>query len=268
MKEIGQERLKEIQLEIIDVVMKFCADNGLKCWLNGGTLLGAVRHKGYIPWDDDIDLGMLRPDYDKFMAMFNEKNERYKFVSAEIDSESFVYFGKVLDTSTVLYEPDEKGDKLSVYIDIFVMDNAPIDEAEQKKMFRRRNILFVCNLGRKLPVFLKPTRGGFLRRIAVSLFRAVLRVFPRHYFVKELVKNAKRYAYQDTGFVGDFVGLHNAVIRRERLEEMTGLDFEGRKYNAPVGYDEWLTLLYGDYMQLPPAEKRVSTHFFKAYEMD
>ncbi|MBQ6981111.1 MAG: LicD family protein, partial [Synergistaceae bacterium] len=65
MKEIDAARLKEIQIEILDVVMKFCEDNGINCWLNGGTLLGAVRHKGYIPWDDDVDLGMLRPDYDK-----------------------------------------------------------------------------------------------------------------------------------------------------------------------------------------------------------
>lgn len=268
MKEIGQERLKEIQLEIMDVVMKFCADNGIKCWLNGGTLLGAVRHKGYIPWDDDIDLGMLRPDYDKFIELFNKKNDRYKFSSAENNPESFNHFGKVFDTTTVLYEPDEKGDKLAVYIDIFVMDNAPLDEAEQKRMFRKSKVFFVCNLGRKLPIFLKPTRGGFLRRIAVSLFRAVLRIFPRHYFVQALVRNAKRYASNDTGLVGDFMGQHDAVIRRERLEEMTELEFEGKKYNAPIGYDEWLTKLYGDYMQLPPLEKRVSTHFFKAYELD
>ena len=268
MKEIGQERLKEIQLEIMDVVMKFCEDNGIKCWLNGGTLLGAVRHKGYIPWDDDIDLGMLRPDYDKFIELFNKKNDRYKFSSAENNPESFNHFGKVFDTSTVLYEPDEKGDKLAVYIDIFVMDNAPLDEAERKRMFRKSKVFFVCNLGRKLPIFLKPTRGGFLRRIAVSLFRAVLRIFPRHYFVQALVRNAKRYASNDTGLVGDFTGQHDAVMPRERLEEMTELEFEGKKYNAPIGYDEWLTKLYGDYMQLPPPEKRVSTHFFKAYELD
>ncbi|MBR0184936.1 MAG: LicD family protein [Synergistaceae bacterium] len=266
MREIDAARLKEIQIEILDVVMRFCEDNGINCWLNGGTLLGAVRHKGYIPWDDDVDLGMLRPDYDKFMAIFNAKNDHYKFVSYENDPESFEWSGKVLDTSTVLYEPNEKGEKLSVYVDIFVMDSAPEDKAKQMKMFRKRGVLRVCNLGRKLPIFLKPTRGGFLRRIAVSAFRAVLRIFPRHYFVRALVKNAKTYAGHDTGFVGDFTGLRNAVCRREVLEKMTQLEFEGKMYNAPAGYDEWLTALYGDYMKLPPVEKRVSTHFFKAYE--
>lgn len=268
MKEIDTKRLKEIQIEIVDAVMKFCDENGIKCWLNGGTLLGAVRHKGYIPWDDDIDLGMLRPDYDKFMEIFNTKNDRYKFVSAENDAESFEWFGKVFDTSTILYEPDEKGERLSVYVDIFVMDNAPIDEREQARMFRKRDIYFVCNLGRKLPVFLRPTRGGLLRRLAVYGFRAVLRIFPRHYFVRELVRNAKKFSGTDTGLVGDFTGLRDAVCRREILEEMTELEFEGKKYKAPKGYDEWLRRLYGDYMKLPPESERVSTHVFKAYERD
>ena len=268
MKEIDTKRLREIQLEILDVVTDFCGKNGIKCWLNAGTLLGAVRHGGYILWDDDVDLAMLRPDYDKFMAEFNTHNDRYRFVCYENEPESFTHFGKVFDTSTVLYEPDEKGERLSVYIDIFVMDNAPSDEAIRKRMFRRRDILYVCNLGRKLPIFLKPTRGGLMRRLAVYAFRAMLRVFPRHYFVKALVKNARAFADEDTGYAGDFTGTHNAVITRGLLEEMTQLEFEGKKYNAPVGYKEWLTLLYGDYMQLPPPEKRTSTHFFKAYELD
>lgn len=268
MREIKAEELKAIQIKILDAVMKFCSENGIKCWLNGGTLLGAVRHKGYIPWDDDVDLGMLRPDYDKFMAMFNAENSRYKFVSAENDSECFNHFGKVFDTSTVMYEPNEKGDKLSVYVDIFVMDNAPEGKAEQERILRRRNILTVCNLARKLPVFLKPTRGRFLRHLLVYAFRGVLRVFPRHYFVRKLVENAKSYSSFDTGLVGDFTGLRNAVIKRELLENMTQLEFEGKMYNAPIGYEEWLTRLYGDYMQLPPPEKRISTHVFKAYVLD
>ncbi|MBQ3764654.1 MAG: LicD family protein [Synergistaceae bacterium] len=265
MREIDIEELKAIQLQILDEVMSFCDKNGIKCWINGGTLLGAVRHKGYIPWDDDVDLGMLRPDYDKFMAAFNNHSKRYKFVSYETDPDSFEWFGKVFDTSTVLYEPDEKGERLSVYVDIFVMDNAPKSKAEQAKMFRKRNFFIVCNLARKLPILLKPTKGGFLRRVAVSAFRAVLRVFPKHYFTEQLVENAKSHSCDETGLVGDFSGLRIAVCKREVLENLVELEFEGKKYKAPEGYDQWLTLLYGDYMKLPPAEKRVSTHFFKAY---
>ena len=77
MKNISVEELKSVQIAILDVVSKYCDEHGIRYWLDGGTLLGAVRHKGYIPWDDDIDLGMLRPDFDRFIHEFNRYDSRY-----------------------------------------------------------------------------------------------------------------------------------------------------------------------------------------------
>ena len=267
MQEIKESELREIQMDMASFVDEICRKHNLEYSLGGGTLLGAIRHGGYIPWDDDIDLGMLRPDYDRFMATFNGYNPRYRFSSAENDPESFTHFGKVFDTSTILYEPDEKGTRLSVYVDIFPMDNAPLNVDEQKKILRRRDIYTVCNLGRKLPVFLKPTRGGVFHVLAVYAFRAVLRVFPRHWFVRKLVENA-RSCKDDTGLVGDFTGLRNAVYPAEYLRTVTAGEFEGKSYNLPAGWDGWLKALYGDYMTLPPETERVSTHKFKAYWKD
>ena len=76
MREINTEELKKIQVEILDVMSQFCEKHGIQYWLDWGTLLGAIRHKGYIPWDDDVDTGMLRKDYDIFMKLFNEENDR------------------------------------------------------------------------------------------------------------------------------------------------------------------------------------------------
>ena len=135
MKEIGVEDLKRIQLEILSVVAEFCEKNGIRYWIDSGTLLGAVRYGGYIPWDDDIDVGMLREDYDKFSEAFNKANEKYKFVCYENRKDFYLPHGKVCDSSTVLYEPDENGYKLSVNIDIFVYDNDPDDDEEFKKMY-------------------------------------------------------------------------------------------------------------------------------------
>ena len=84
----------------------------------------------------------------------------------------------------------------------------------------------------------------------------------------DLVRNAKRFAGADTEYFGDFTGTHNAAMRRDLAENITRLEFEGKKYNAPAGYEEWLRKLFGDYMRLPAPEKRASTHFFRAYELD
>ena len=266
MREIHSDEMRKIQLDILDYVMKFCDDNNISCWLNGGTLLGAVRHKGYIPWDDDIDLGMLRPDYDKFMKIFNEQaDKRYRFHCFENDPELLRPFGKVYDENTIFYEVSENGVKLSVNIDIFAMDNAPDDDKAAYGMLRKRNIYVLLNLARRMPVFLKPTRGNFLRSLCVYAFRLITRIFPRDYFTRKLIENAKSCISQVTKRIGDFSGLHSTMLDKSAFDELKTLEFEGRKYKVPGDYDGWLRGLFGDYMTLPPEEKRVSTHKFKAY---
>lgn len=264
MHQLNITELKRKQLEILDVTANFCAEHNIKYWLDGGTLIGAIRHKGYIPWDDDIDVGMLRQDYDKFTASFNEYNERCKVVCFENDSSFFVPFAKVMDTETLLYEPDEKGQKLCINIDIFVYDSAPDDEAAVHDMFRKRNIFHVCNVARQARIFQRP-KGGILRRLCVYALRMAVRVFPRNYFVRKTIENAKRYVNEQTERIGNFVGVMRMTCSRRALASCIDGEFEGRHYRIPAGYDEYLREFYGDYMQLPPEEKRISTHIFKAY---
>ncbi len=171
MREIGVNELKLIQLEILDVVAKFCEEHGINYWIDCGSLLGAVRHKGYIPWDDDIDLGMLRPDYDRFMKEFNGTHPGYEFHCVENDPKFYAPFGKVLDTSTELYEPDEKGIKLAVCIDIFVYDNAPDDDKTANEMFDKRDY-YRRQYYMRLNRIFAPARGNLLRRLCVYAYRA------------------------------------------------------------------------------------------------
>lgn len=146
MRRLTTEEVKKIQIEILDVVSAFCEENNINYWLDSGTLLGAVRHKGYIPWDDDIDIGMLGPDYKKFAELFNKSNDRYRFVDIDNNPDFYVAFGKVIDTQTVLYEQDKNGDKLSVNIDIFIYNNAPDDDNIVKKMYDKRDKLVFLSL--------------------------------------------------------------------------------------------------------------------------
>ena len=269
MKQISLDELKCIQLEILDTVTKFCDEHGIKYWLNAGTLLGAIRHKGYIPWDDDIDLGMLRPDYDRFMKEFNGTYPRYECHCLENDPDFCFEFGKVYDNHTVLYEPDETGIKIAVYIDIFVFDNAPDDAAQCRRMIRNQIIYQILNAARIRPIHAKPN-GNIIRRLLVYIIRTAVHmipysVLPMNYFAVKTTENAKKFMHEDTKRIGDFTGQHRVTWSKDVLRSFIDVEFEGRKYKAPVGYDEWLRGLYGNYMQLPPEKARVSRHNFKAY---
>lgn len=264
MREINTEELKKIQVEILDVMSQFCENHGIQYWIDSGTLLGAIRHKGYIPWDDDIDTGMLRKDYDIFMKLFNEESDRYKVYSVENDPGYSFPFAKIIDTQTVLYEPDERGYKSAVYVDLFVYDNAPDDEKEVRRMFKRRNYLQKM---RSLQWHHRPS-GNVLRRTLIYIANIPMRLVPNGYFDSKIVKNAKKFQNEETKRVGNFSATAVVTADKSIFRDFIYVEFGGKKYKAPIGYDEWLKAFYGDYMQLPPVEKRVSRHSFKAYYLN
>lgn len=270
MRQINTEELKKLQLGILDFVMKFCDEHGIHCFLDGGTLLGCIRHKGYIPWDDDIDIGMLRQDYDRFLQIFNRESTRYKVYSLENNSEFLYAYSKILDTSTEMYEPDRKtGEKLAVNIDLFPMDNSPDNETAEKRMFACQYIYWCFHKARYLPAF-APPNGSISRKIAAYIARVSMNmiptfILPKNYFARKLLKNAKRYVDAETKRAGSFLGTHMLSMDRTKLENFTYGEFEGRKYKIPAGYDEWLTKLYGEYMKLPPKKQQITHHHFEAF---
>lgn len=272
MRRIDTGEMKRTQLEILDVVAKFCDDHEIKYWLDAGTLLGAVRHKGYIPWDDDIDVGMLRPDYDKFLRLFNGSSSRYKAHSIENDPDFALPFCKVMDTSTILYEPDEKGFRFSINIDIWVFDNAPDDDAVVDAMFRERDEYRRKFYMRQMRIF-GPAKGNILRRLCAYGWRILkktayfyLYCLPYNYYSRKIAEIPVPYMSVGTKRIASFMGWAYCKLRREVFDEVIDVEFEGRKYKAPKCYDEWLSALYGDYMQLPPEEERVTHHAFMAFK--
>lgn len=269
MKELNIEELKEIQIEVLKCVADFCEENNIKYWIDCGTLLGAVRHKGYIPWDDDIDVGMLRDDYDKFSSLFNTKNERYKFICYENSHDFYLPHGKVCDTSTILYEPNEKGYKLAANIDIFVYDNAPDDDEQVKCMFDRRDKLRrIYNVKKERIVFNGNLIKGLLKVVRKTVYKLYFFKSNADELISLMIQNSKKYANDNTARVGNFTSFSRTVCNKRVFEDFIDLPFEGRMYKAPIGYDEWLRSFYGDYMELPPENKRVSHHLFKAYRKD
>ena len=249
MRQISIDELRAAQLEVLDHVVKFCSDHGLRYCLAYGTLIGAIRHKGYIPWDDDIDIVMPRKDFDKFAEIFNQQNTRYKFILG----------------STVNHVLDVESKLKAARIDIFPIDNAPDDDRILKMMTLWQTFLIGLSFSRWQKVFQKP-HGNLARRLKVYCFRIIANLMLVKFWPKGLLpalclKNAQRFKDQPTKRVCVFLATGAPkAIEREKLETFIDGEFEGRMYKIPVGYDEWLRKIYGDYMTPPPEYQRKSTH--------
>lgn len=263
MRELTLNELKELQISILTYVADFCEKNEIRYWIDSGTLLGAIRHKGYIPWDDDIDVGMLREDYDKFSKLFDQQSSKYRFVCIENTPDFYLPHGKVCDINTVLYEPDENGYKSAVNIDIFVYDNAPDDKKALRKMYARRDKLRKIHFTLTTDVVM---RGDPVKYVVKSARKALYKlIYGKKELIREMVTNSKQYADLSTACVGNFTSYTRMSCNKHVFRDFVNVEFEGLQFKAPIGYDEWLRSFYGDYMTLPPVEKRVSHHSFKAY---
>jgi len=258
-KEIEVEELKQIQLNILKFVDEFCKDNNLRYFLAYGTLLGAVRHKGYIPWDDDIDILMFREDYEKFITTFMDAN--YKVFATELNPKYPYPFAKVGDTRTYFEEEIKDVIDTGVNIDIFPLDYLPEDKV--KNITKRRNFLQKIWIAKRLP---RLKRRGFVKNTVLAVSQLLLSVFSIRFIVKQLEKNAKKYNLRKSSICGNIAyGYDPDIYPSADFEESVCLTFENTAFPCPQNYDNVLKIMFGDYMKLPPKEKQVSHHHFIAY---
>ena len=259
MRKVTDEELKRIQIEILDDVAAFCQQHGLQYFLAYGTLLGAVRHNGYIPWDDDIDIHMPRPDYEYFIKQYNREANCNKVVSHELDSRYRVAFAKVYRKGTSLREFHFKPDVFGVYIDIFPLD-AFEDNAQASKCGEIRRLMHVKN-----SVF---TKGmPLLRKMRLAITKLLLLPISLNAFQKMIKATAYRRDYNsgDKVFSSYSRLAAKEVFPRSLFTGYKSVTFEGKEYRAPLDCDLYLHTLYGSYMELPPEEKRISQHNSQAY---
>lgn len=261
MEAIQEKELKGIQLDILCDVAAFCEKHGLRYFLAYGTLLGAVRHKGYIPWDDDIDIHMPRPDYEKFLNTYNNKGNSNVAVCNENDPHYRVAFAKVYRKGTIVKEFHFKQDVFGVYIDIF-----PLDGYAGRKQAHRcgelRRYMHVKN-----SVFLP--QMTFARKLRLAATKFILLPFSLKSLFKAIKKSATECAYDNSVKVYSSYSrcAEKEVFPREIFDNYKMIPFEGKEFRAPIECDVYLSALYGDYMTLPPADKQISHHNSQAYKI-
>lgn len=261
MKAIPLDELKQIQLDLLQKAATFCENNGLRYFLCGGTLIGAIRHKGYIPWDDDIDIAMPRPDYDQFVKTFNQPGNYYQVVNLETNPKYACSFAKVFDNRTFLDELYYPGSTFGVYIDVFPADGVKDASQIRKIMLLRK--------------FLNTKRANYYKRTLSKMFintlgKILLLPFSAHQIATWMDNEARKYAFGSlpkAGVIANPLG-PGEMVDKSVFDSDIYQEFEGRKYRVPVGYDIWLRSIYGDYMQLPPVEHRVTHHTFEAWWKD
>lgn len=268
MRRMTSSEVRQVQLELLNAIADFCEEQKLRYVLAAGTLIGAVRHHGYIPWDDDIDLDMPREDYMRFLETFPTNGHR-RVLSIYDNTDYYLPYAKVVDTRTLLQEDIAIGKSIGVNIDIFPIDNLSSDNEENARLCRT-NIRWSNILNIKI---IRINRSRSVWKNLVLLFGKIL-LAPLSYrwILKQMDKTARRFEYcKDSPFIGSVSygnPLKKCLMERVQFNEDTELEFEGRKYRVPKEYDAILTRYYGDYMTPPPENQQVSTHVYQAFWLD
>ena len=264
-KILTSEEIKETLLKMLKIFNDICRENDLRFSLAGGSLLGAVRHHGFIPWDDDIDIGMPRPDYERLCLIARTmtiEGGHISFVSEHDEDWPFPFMKMLDDRVHVDYEYLKAGKYDSIWIDIFPVDGMPGSESALIRHFKaldfRRKMLTMS-----LADSSKGTTRG--RMLVKKALRPLFSVLKTDFWKKSIIKRVTKYGFDESDYVGiaawGLYGPGESVSKDTRCDEM---EFEGMMIPCTVKWDEYLSGIYGDYMQLPPVEKRVP-HTIKAY---
>ena len=268
MKQISLEEERALMVDLLVAVKEFCAENHITFFLDSGTLLGAIRHKGFIPWDDDMDICMPRPDYDRFTKLVREKPIK-GYITVMTPEEGLFPFSKVVDTRTLLIEyPDTLRSEMGVYLDLFPKDGLPSDLKKAAKICKKARRYTMMYWFNKYSVRVWKKKGNLPKKIIASLASPFVK--DSLYPLKKCLKLATKTGFENAEYIATIVagGMHNCVPKSDFASSVP-VTFEGHEMPAPVGYDRYMRTLYshinnGDYMKLPKEEQKI-THNTEVY---
>lgn len=271
-EELTCKEIQNVSLQILKTVADICELQGYRYSLVYGTLIGAVRHHGFIPWDDDIDIMMPRPDYEellKYLGAHISDFPHLKVFNCETCEDYPYMITRISDERYHIVVDNEKPYGMGVFIDIY-----PYDGLGKTK---REALKFGLKGDRLSSLCFQATRTHFTIGTTKSIFRKIIKlpVFlyakmrGKNHYQKKLSKLAGFKNYEESEFVGCAVWLSGGerdIFPKEWFDETIKLKYEEYEFNVPKEYDKVLKHIYGDYMQLPPEKDRIGHHYYKAYK--
>lgn len=263
MREIGINELKELQVGVLEAIHSFCVENNITYSIACGTALGAIRHKGYIPWDDDIDIYLLRNDYNRLVVEFPELYANHiRLMSLERNTSWDRPYAKAYDDRTILLENKKV---LGVNIDIYPIDDVPDDDCEWRKYNMKRRFW------QRYYGYTGVLSGiTWYKTFALRCIHFTTLFYPRKKMARYLNKLAQLNNNKGYSRVFECAQgmLQRHPFKKALFDNVVEVVFENKRFMVFYDADSYLTNAYGDYMQLPPEEKRVTHHSYKAYWKD
>lgn len=265
-KRLTQDDERKICMEMLLYFDHVCRSNGIKYSLTGGTLLGAVRHRGFIPWDDDIDVFLTRPEFDKLAAVFPD-DARFVFVNRHKEPGFNYVFGRLIDTKTLITEsPNTLCAGKGIFLDICVVDGLP-----RNRVLRELHIAYMRFLMRARRATVQNPKGKAYREkgpIIVFLKKVLRTITNYEFWNKRLEKAMSKYPFDTSDYVGNFASQYGRkeLLPRSVFSSYLDIPFEDYQFMVCVGYEKYLTSVYGEkYMDLPAKRKRKRPHPNTAY---
>ena len=256
-------KLHNCQLIIAREIKRICDKHNIKYFIIAGTLLGAVRHGGFIPWDDDMDVGMLREDYEKFLKVAKtELGEEFFLQTPETDKNYGLPFAKILLNGTVLVEATAGSNaKKGIFVDVFPFDVAPENEADREN-HNKKTYLYKRLLLAKLN-YNVCAKNDYVKRAVYFVLKIISAFYSHDKLVKKLESEITRYnnsKTEDIVNIGGAYGYKKETIKADWVRDTVEIPFEDMTISAPVDYIKYLETFYGDYMTPPPEDKRYNRH--------
>lgn len=271
-RKVSPDEYKRIVLDLLKRIHQICEDNNIRYTIAFGTVLGAVRHQGFIPWDDDVDICLPREDYNKFVKAFSSEDGRYYILDSKTSKNYYNNFSRACDRIVIMsLSGIEDIENLGAYVDVFVLDKWP-EALSEREEYHRNLVMALKRVRYALPW--KNYRTCTFRGKMKILFHFHERIINRVIVGLRKRKEEQdalliKYANTKSKWRNYCSGFANTkatwLLREEDLDRRILMKFEDTKVYVPAEYDRLLREQYGDYMTPPPLEKRISKHHFTPY---